>query len=47
MWFHKRSLFENLGISGGGRQNDDGAMAFLREEGITDDDIKKHSHCNR
>ena len=37
-------MFENLGISqGGGRENDyvDGAIAFLREEGITDDDIQE------
>ena len=44
MWFHEKSLFENLGIAqGGGRQNDyvDGAIAFLREEGINDDNIKE------
>ena len=44
MWFHEKSLFKDLGIAqGGGRENDyvDGAIAVLREEGITDDNIQE------
>ena len=44
MWFHEKSLFKDLGVAqGSGRENDyvDGAIEFLREEGLSDDNIQE------
>ena len=44
MWFYEKSLLRNLGAkTGRGSENDyvDGAIAFLREEGISDDNIQE------